>query len=133
MVSGWGGPERFEAFALFLSALQRAVPDMPPPATPPPVFSLSDLDTFKSDMETAGFVDVETDYVTRELELPGMNDIWLMMTSGAPAVQMLFDRIGESGKEKVEEALAGIVEERFGGGPIRVTNSATVGTGRVPS
>jgi SAM-dependent methyltransferase len=133
MVSGWGGPERFEAFALFLSALQRAVPDMPPPATPPPVFSLSALGTIKSEMEAAGFVDVETDYVTRELELPGMEDLWLMMTSGAPAAQMLFDRIGESGKQKVEEALAGIVEERFGGGPIRVTNSATVGTGRVPS
>ncbi len=133
MVSGWAGPDKFEAFALFLSALKRAVPDMPPPPAPPPVFSLADLGTFKSEMESAGFVGVETDYVTREIEIPGMQDIWRMMTSGAPPVQMLFDRIGESGKGKVEEALAAIVEEKFGSGPIKVSNSATVGVGTVPT
>lgn len=132
MVSGWAGPDKFEGFALFLSALQRAFPDMPAPPTPPPVFSLANLDTFKAEMETAGFVDVETAYVARDLELPGFEDIWGMMTSGAPPVQMLFDKVGAAGKDKVEGTLREIVSERFGDDPIRVKNVATVGVGVVP-
>lgn len=129
-VSGWAGPDRFEAFGLFLSALRAAIPDLPPPASPPPVFSLADPDDFKAQMEAAGFQDVEVELVARELEVPDFAELWAMLTAGAPPVQVLFDQIGHAGKERVRDQLHAIVEDRFGGGPIRVTNVATVGSGR---
>ena len=52
-----------------------------------------------------------------------------MFTIGAPPVKALFDKVGEAGKEKVKTALADIVKERFGNGPITLSNAATVGVG----
>jgi SAM-dependent methyltransferase len=128
-VSAWAGPEKFEAFGLFLAALDAAFPDMPPPPTPPPVFSLADPAEFKLQMEAAGFRNVEVEFVARDLEVPDFEKMWSMLTVGAPPVQILFDRIGSSGKERVREQLYEIIDKRFGAGPIKMTNVATVGSG----
>ncbi len=132
MVSGWTGPDKFEAFALFLDALGRAFPEMPAPPKPAPVFSLADPATFKGELEAAGLASVDVEFVTRELELPGFTALWEMMTSGAPPVRALFERVGAHGAAKVREALMFVVAERFGDGPIRLSNTATVGTGVAP-
>ena len=128
-ISGWAGPDKFEAFGLFLAALDAAFPDMPPPPTPPPVFSLADPTEFKFQMEAAGFRNVEVEFVARDLEVPDFEKMWSMLTVGAPPVQVLFDRIGPSGKERVREQLYEIIDKRFGAGPIKMTNVATVGSG----
>ena len=65
------------------------------------------------------------------LEVDDFDVMWGMLTSGAPPVQMLFDRVGRQGKGKVRDTLAGIIEQRFGSGPIHLTNVATVGSGHV--
>lgn len=129
LVTGWAGPEKFEALGIFLGAMRAAFPNMPPPPGPPPVFSLADPAGFKSQMEAAGFQDVDVDFVSRDLEVADFDAMWGMLTSGAPPVQMLFDRVGPEGKGKLRDTLAGMIEERFGAGPIRLTNVATVGTG----
>jgi SAM-dependent methyltransferase len=131
MVSGWAGPDRFETFALFLASLQKAFPDFPEPDAPPPVFSLADPGRFKSDMENAGFRNVNVAYVEREVMVPDFDKLWTMLTVGAPPSKLLFDKIGPEGKNKVHDALAEIVRERFGNGPISLTNTATVGVGAV--
>lgn len=128
-VTGWAGPDRFESFGLFLAAVNAAFPDMPAPPSPPPVFSLSDPDAFKSEMEAAGFRDVEVEFVARDLEIPDVDTIWGMLTSGAPPVKALLDRIGPSGEERLHDKLREITEARFGGGPIKLTNVATLGSG----
>ena len=128
-VSGWAGPDKFEAFGLFLAAMNAAFPDLPPPPSPPPVLSLADPADFKLQMETAGFRNVEVDYVARDLVLPDFEQVWSMLTVGAPPVQALFDRIGPSGKDRVRDELYEIVDKRFGGGPITMTNVATLGSG----
>ncbi len=128
-VSGWAGPDRSEAFGLFLAAVRAAFPDMPPPPSPPPVFSLADPAGFAAEMEAAGFREVEVDYVSRDLEVPDFETMWTMLTAGAPPVKVLFDRIGPSGKERLRDQLRGIVEDRYGGGPLRVKNVATLGLG----
>jgi SAM-dependent methyltransferase len=129
VVTGWAGPDRFEAFAIFLTAFNRAFPDLPPPPSPPPVFSLANLEAFRGEMEAAGFQDVETEYVSRELEVDDFDMMWPMLTAGAPPVQMLFDRVGADGEARIRDQLAEVVSERFGSGPIRLTNVATLGTG----
>jgi len=131
LVTGWAGPENFQALGIFLQAVRMAFPNMPPPPAPPPVFSLADPDSFKAQMEAAGFDEVEVSFVSRELEVDDFDVMWGMLTSGAPPVQMLFDRVGPQGKGKVRDTLAGIIEKRFGSGPIHLTNVATVGSGHV--
>jgi SAM-dependent methyltransferase len=129
VVSGWAGPDKFEAFGLFLAALQAAIPDMPPPPTPPPVFSLSDPAAFRTQMEAGGLRGVEVDFVARDLEVPNFEEMWSMLTAGAPPIQVLFDLVGPSGKDRIQEHLREIVAERFGSGAISLTNVATVGSG----
>jgi len=132
VVSAWAGPDKFESFALFSQAMKAAFPDLPPPPQPPPVFSLANLDQFRAEMEAAGFENVNTKYVTRELEIPDFETAWGMMTVGAPPVQMLFDRVGEGGAQRIRAEMAKIVEQRWGRGPMRMSNAATMGCGCVP-
>ena len=132
MVSGWAGPDRFQAFGLFLEAMKTGFPDMPPPPTPPPVLSLADPTDFKVQMEAGGFRDVEVGFVTRDLQVPGFSEMWEMLTVGAPPVQMLFNRVGPAGRDRLHDTLAKIVEERYGSGPIVISNTATCGTGTAP-
>lgn len=129
LVTGWAGPDKFESMGIFLAAMRAAFPEMPAPPSPPPVFSLADPASFKSQMEAAGFDDVEVDFVARDLEVADYDTMWEMLTCGAPPVQMLFDRVGPAGKTKLHDTLGEIVEQRFGTGPIRMTNVATVGSG----
>ena len=132
VVSGWAGPDKFEVFGLFLGAMSTAFPDMPPPPSPPPVFSLADPADFKRQMEAGGFRDVEVDFVARDLEVANFEEMWGMLTIGAPPVQILFDRVGPSGRDRLRERLAEMVDERFGQGPISLTNVATLGRGIAP-
>ncbi len=129
VVSGWAGPDKFEAFGIFLEAMHQAFPDMPPPPAPPPVFGLANPVDFKAQMEAGGFTNVEVEFVSRDLELADFDQIWAMLTVGAPPVRVLFDRIGADGRDRLRDVLAEITEKRFGSGPIRLTNAATVGHG----
>lgn len=129
LVSGWAGPDKFEAFGLFLDAMGAAFPNMPPPASPPPVFSLADLTNFRAQMEAGGFRDVEVEFVSQDLEVATFDEMWAMLTAGAPPLKVLFDRIGAAGERQLLDTLGEIVEERFGSGPITTTNVATVAVG----
>jgi len=128
-VSGWTGPDRFEAFGLFVAAVQRGLPDLPPPPSPPAIFSLADTGRFKAEMETAGLRDVEVELVAEDIEISGADQGWSMLSAGAPPVQALFDRVGPEGQKRVRDAFLAIVDERFGSGPFTLTNVATLGHG----
>ena len=128
-VSGWAGAEEFDAFAIFLRALQTAFPDMPPPPGPPAVFSLADPNRFAEEMRAAGFAEVRVEKEARVVEVESVDDLWGMLTCGAPPVQILLDRVGPAGQGRLRDAIAGAVEERFGGDPIRLSNTATIGSG----
>ncbi len=129
VVSGWATPERFEAFGLFMAGIKQAFPDFPKPTSPPPVFSLADLGSFKGQMEDVGFKHVEVDYVERTVTVESFDELWAMLTVGAPPVQMFFNKVGLEGKQRVHDALQEIVENRYGNGSISITNSATLGIG----
>ena len=132
IVSAWTGPEKFQLFGLLIQAIREAFPDLPPPPGPPPVFSLADPERFEAEMEAGGFKDVAVEFVTRELSVPNVDDLWEMLTSGAPPVQMLLEQVGADGKDKLRGQLAQIVSQRFGDGPIVTANTATVAVGVKP-
>ena len=56
-----------------------------------------------------------------------------MMSIGAPPVKMLFDQLSNEGKRKVKDSFAGIINNRFGNGPISINNTATFGIGTASS
>ncbi len=119
-VSGWAGPAEFESFAIFLGALKAAFPDLPPPPAPPAVFSLADPASFVAELETAGFANVRVDKVATDLELTGFDELWTMLSSGAPPVKIFFDRIGDEGIARLRDALAKIVADLSAGERQRV-------------
>lgn len=131
MVSAWAGPDKFEALGIFLSAINQAFPDMPKPDAPPPVFSLANPEKFHIEMEAAGFKDVEVKFVSRDMVVESFEILWGMLTLGAPPVRLLFESVGEGGKGAIKESLQEIILNRFGEGPIQITNTATVGVGHV--
>lgn len=130
LVSGWATPDKFETFGLFMQAIQKAFPDFPKPESVPPIFSLADLNNFKNQMESAGFQNVETVYMTREVTISSIDKMWAMLSVQAPPVKVLFNKIGEEGKKRIYDALTSIVQERFGNSPITLSNTATVGVGK---
>jgi len=127
VVAAWS--HDFDAFKMFIGALRGAFPDLPAPPGPPPIFSLADTAAFTTEMETAGFRDVRIDLVERFLEPASGDVLWDMVTSGAPPAQVLLGKIGDEGAKKVRETMNAMLDERFGDGPIRLRNVATVGTG----
>ena len=130
-VTNWTGPDRSEAFQVLMTPMKAAFPDMPPPPAPPPVFSLSDPEVFRAEMEAAGLTDVKIDAVERGMEVPDVDVAWSMFTTGAPPARALMGQIGEDGSGKLRAALEVHVSERWGDGPIRLKNTALVGTGTV--
>lgn len=133
VVSGWSSPENFESFGIFGGAIRRAFPDLPPPSEPPAIFSLADPGRFAAEMEAAGLTDVRVDHVEQRMEIGSGDLLWDMLSSGAPPVRALFEKVGEAGMSRVRDALLAIVAERFGDGPLALRNVATVGTGIVPA
>ena len=128
VISGWADTSRFEAFALFMKAINVAFPNLPKPSNPP-VFSLSDPNKFKSEMEAAGFLNVHVEYVSKPITIEGPEEIWGMLTSGARPVKMMFDKIGTEGKDKVFEALKEICATNYSEKQINLINTATIGVG----
>ena len=62
----------------------------------------------------------------------GSNPTWVEQGSVRPLYAFWIEvRIGSQGKSKLRDTLAKIIEQRFGSGPFRVTNVATVGCGVV--
>lgn len=131
VVSGWAGPDQFEIFGAFIAAVGKALPELPAPPAPPPIFSLADPERFTAEMQGGGFREVRVELVERYLELDSVEEAWDMLTVGAPPARALLDRVGESGAEKIRETLAESLSERFGDGPLRFRNVATVGIGVV--
>lgn len=129
-VSGWSGPDKFEAFGLFGQAVQKALPDLPQPDQPPPIFSLADVDRFEAEMEAAGFTDVRVDRVDHVFETPSKEAFWDLMSNAAPPAKVLFARIGEDNVQAVKDQLFEMLDARFGGGPVALHAEATIGHGR---
>ncbi len=129
VVSGWSGPEKFEAFGLFGAAVQKALPDLPKPDKPPAIFSLADQAQFKAEMERAGFSDVRVETAEHVFEQPSKEAFWNMMRNAAPPARVLFSQIGEQNVQAVRDALFEILDARFGDGPVRLSAEATIGIG----
>jgi len=129
VLSGWAGPDRFESFGVFSRAVQLAAPDLPTPVGRSPVFSLSEPAEFEQMLLDAGFRSAKVEYVTHRFEPESIDWMVEVFTTSAPPARLLLDSVGPVVAGRIRDAMRSILEERFGEGPISLSNSATVGVG----
>lgn len=129
VVSAWSGPERFEAFRMFMGALQQAVPNMPRPSQPPTPLSLADPSKLAAEMRAGGFQQVRVESITSHFEAPSAEAFWTRMESTAPPVAEMLQRIGADNVAKARDNMVGALRSRFGDGPVQLACEAHYGIG----
>ena len=129
VVSAWSGPERFEAFRMFMGALQQAVPNMPRPQQPPAPLSLADPGKLATEMQAGGFKEVRVESITSHFEAPSAEVFWTRMESTAPPIAEMLQRIGPDNVAKARDNMIGALRSRFGDGPVRLACEAHYGIG----
>jgi SAM-dependent methyltransferase len=129
VVTAWSRPERFEAFGLFMGALQRAVPNMPRPSQPPAPLSLADPGKLVAEMQSGGFNRVQVQSITGYFEAPSAEAFWTRMEATAPPVVELLKRIGPDNAARARDNLIDALRSRFGQGPVRLACEAHYGIG----
>ena len=129
VVSAWSSPERFEAFRLFMGALQQAVPNMPRPPQPPAPLSLADPSKLAAEMRSGGFKSVRVESITGHFEAPSAEVFWTRMESTAPPVTEMLQRIGPDNVAKARDNMIGALRGRFGDGPVQIACEAHYGIG----
>ena len=72
---------------------------------------------------------MEVNFVSKEMVLDDFDSVWAMLTAGAPPIKRIFDNVGADGKIRIHDALADIIERRYGSGPVSMSNAATMGSG----
>ena len=127
VVTAWAGPERFETFGLFGQAVQRALPDMPTPDGPPPIFSLADRDVFVQMLKDAGFSEARVEFVERTWRMETADEFLDIFTVSVPPARALFAQLGPEGTKRVTDAFRDVLMERYGDGPVEMSNTATLG------
>jgi SAM-dependent methyltransferase len=129
VVSAWSGPARFEAFGLFASALQQAVPDLPRPPQPPALLSLADPGKLAAEMRAGGFADVRVESITGYFEAPSAALLWERAGVTAPPIVAVLKRIGPEGAARVRDHMLDALHRRFGDGPVKLPCEAHYGIG----
>lgn len=120
VVTAWGHPERFQAFPLFMASVQKAVPDLPRPTSPPLPFALSDADRFRDEMRRGGFEDVRIETRSLHFEAATSDEFWSRMEGAAPPVTAMLSRIGPENVAKARANMTASLRERFGDGPVKL-------------
>jgi len=129
VITGWCAAERFELFRTFFDAVRAALPDLPAPPAPPPIFSLSDRDQFRTEMTDAGFADVSMCTVRHSFEVASADAYWEMMSKSAPPAAVLLDRVGPESAARIRTTLYEQIAARFGDGPFLLRNEAHLAVG----
>jgi ubiquinone/menaquinone biosynthesis C-methylase UbiE len=129
VVNAWSNPERFEAFRLFMGAIQQAVPNMPRPSQPPTPLALADPGKLAAEMQSGGFKNVRVESITSQFEAPSAEVFWTRMSTTAPPVLEMIQRIGPDNAARARDNMIGALRGRFGDGPVQVACEAHYGIG----
>lgn len=133
-IAAFGPMPRAEFVGFFMSALQTAVPGLPPsPGGPPPLpFQVSDPAKLREKLVRAGLTDVRVHSPTWDWHFASVAAYWESVTASNPLALQLVAQLTEQQREDALRVLDGMLRERSDGEPgATLHNTMTIGIGRI--
>lgn len=125
-VTSWAPLDQSPAMQTMFGALRAIKPDLPQPQRS--IATLENPDTFKREMEEAGFKKVEIRLVTKAFPVITIPEFWESMVKGSAPIQMMKKALGEQWAEKEKLALA-YLKDALPKIPTELTSDAWLGVG----
>ena len=127
VVSSWAPVSDSPMMQLMFGALKAANPAMPEPKAN--TFNLENPDVFKSEMEAAGFKNVEIKRCTQYVEATSLEHFWEFMTVGSAPIVLLRKNSGEEKWKDMEVAALAYLRQEMQRFPCQLGSDAWVGVG----
>jgi ubiquinone/menaquinone biosynthesis C-methylase UbiE len=124
-VTSWAPVDQSPAMQTMFGALRAIKPDLPQPQRS--VATLENPDTFRTEMERAGFTNVEIRLVTKAFPVTTIPEFWESMVKGSAPIQMMKKALGELWPEKEKLALA-YLQQALPSLPTALTSDSWLGT-----
>lgn len=124
-ITSWAPLDQSPAMQTMFGALRAIKPDLPQPQRS--IATLENPDTFKREMEDAGFKQVNIRLVTRAFPVTTIPQFWEHMVKGSAPIQMMKKALGEQWPEKEKLALD-YLHEILPDTPTQLTSDAWLGT-----
>jgi ubiquinone/menaquinone biosynthesis C-methylase UbiE len=133
LLIAYGDPSEFEAFHVFLSAVQAVVPEFEGPADDEPMleFQVADPDVLRQRLVEAGLRDVIVDTTNQErINVRSGQQLWDWTLGSNPIPNMLLADLTEVQRDDIIQVVDGIVRERAGvSGAAVLTAPLNIGVG----
>jgi len=133
LLIAYGDPSEFEAFHVFLSAVQAVVPEFEGPADDEPMleFQVADPDVLRQRLVDAGLRDVIVDTTNQErINVRSGQQLWDWTLGSNPIPNMLLADLTEVQRDDIIQVVDGIVRERAGvSGAAVLTAPLNIGVG----
>lgn len=124
--SSWQAPPNNEWLQIFMTTVTTALPDADPP-TPPPFMELADPDRFRSELETAGWSDVDVVDVTHQADWADADVAWAAIAESNPLFGPLLEQVPTEVATRIRSTFGDLIDER---GDARLSAGAWIATGR---
>jgi ubiquinone/menaquinone biosynthesis C-methylase UbiE len=133
LLIAYGNPCEFEAFHVFISAVQAVVPKFEGPAEDEPLleFQVADPDVLRQRLVDAGLRDVTVDTSIQErITVRSGQQLWDWTIGSNPVPGMLVADLTDEQRADIIRVLDGMIRERSGGtGPAVLTAPLNIGVG----
>lgn len=133
LLIAYGDPGEFEAFHVFLSAVQAVVPEFEGPADDEPMleFQVADPEVLRQRLIDAGLRDVIVDTTNQErIEVRSGQQLWDWTLGSNPIPNMLLADLTDEQRDDIIQVVDGIVRERSGvSGAAVLTAPLNIGVG----
>lgn len=125
-VTCWQAPPNNEWLELFITTVLTALPDAAPP-TPPPFMELADPKRLRSEVEAAGWSEVEIADVTHRGEWADADAAWTAIAEANPLFGPLLDQLPDEFTNRLRTTFSGLIDDRGGA---HLSAGAWIATGR---
>ncbi len=122
-------PEKFQPLGFFFKIIKELVSDLSSQNQLPPVFNLSDTNLLRSEMRSAGFQDLQIKSFVHVFEIATPEDYISTIQAAAPFTATIFERLGQEKAQKLHQAIANRLRERFGDQPVQLPGEVHIGIG----
>ncbi|MHB8605742.1 MAG: class I SAM-dependent methyltransferase [Thermoplasmatota archaeon] len=126
VIATWSRPERVQVVTELSSAVRAALPELPPPAAPPAVFSMADPHAVAAEFRAAGFSEPRVETVEHTWDFPDAEALWRDLAPASPVFTALLATLSPDQRERTHATLIQRVRASQGDGPVRLAAEAHV-------